>query len=176
MTTAVGAVSLLLAVLQLVFVFSQGLLTLRISTFSSSSKSCSSINTLPVTMSDDFMAMSGVSNVSVNQIERITFVSSNEYKVQEVKLILGEDFPFELQTKSVDLFEPQAPPVEVSRWKCFQAAKLCNGPVIVEDTSLCFNALNGLPGPYIKWFYEAIGNEGLVKLLDGHEDKTGLEK
>jgi inosine/xanthosine triphosphate pyrophosphatase family protein len=23
---------------------------------------------------------------------------------------------------------------------------------VVEDTSLCFNALNGLPGPYIKWW------------------------
>ena len=44
-----------------------------------------------------------------------------------------------------------------------------DGPVIVEDTSLCFNALNGLPGPYVKWFYEAVGNEGLVKILDGFE-------
>lgn len=23
------------------------------------------------------------------------------------------------------------------------------GPVLVEDTCLCFNALNGLPGPYM---------------------------
>jgi inosine/xanthosine triphosphate pyrophosphatase family protein len=23
------------------------------------------------------------------------------------------------------------------------------GPVLVEDTCLCFNALNGLPGPYV---------------------------
>jgi inosine triphosphate pyrophosphatase len=43
----------------------------------------------------------------------------------------------------------------------------------VEDTSLCFNALNGLPGPYIKWFYESLGNDGLVKLLDAFEDKSG---
>lgn len=24
-----------------------------------------------------------------------------------------------------------------------------NGPVLVEDTALCFNALGGLPGPYM---------------------------
>lgn len=30
-----------------------------------------------------------------------------------------------------------------------------NGPVITEDTSLCFNALSGLPGVYIKVFHEA---------------------
>lgn len=28
---------------------------------------------------------------------------------------------------------------------------------MVEDTSLCFNALQGLPGPYIKWFLDKLG-------------------
>ena len=46
------------------------------------------------------------------------------------------------------------------------------GPVIVEDTCLSFNALKGLPGPYIKWFLEKIGPEGLHKLLAGFEDKS----
>lgn len=34
------------------------------------------------------------------------------------------------------------------------------GPVITEDTSLCFAALNGLPGPYIKVFWRELGLEG----------------
>ena len=34
------------------------------------------------------------------------------------------------------------------------------GPCITEDTALCFEALNGLPGPYIKYFLEDIGYEG----------------
>jgi inosine/xanthosine triphosphate pyrophosphatase family protein len=42
--------------------------------------------------------------------------------------------------------------------------------VLVEDTSLCFRALNGLPGPYVKWFVESLGNEGLYRLLAGHTD------
>ena len=66
----------------------------------------------------------------------------------------------------------KATPIEVSQSKCKRASELITGPVIVEDTSLCFNALNGLPGPYIKWFYEAVGNEGLAKMLDGFEDKS----
>lgn len=28
------------------------------------------------------------------------------------------------------------------------------GPVMVEDTSLCYNALGGLPGVYIKWWVD----------------------
>ena len=47
-----------------------------------------------------------------------------------------------------------------------------NGPVMVEDTCLCFNALGGLPGPYIKWFLDGTGHEGLNKMLEGFEDKS----
>uniref|UniRef100_A0A7N5K6B9 Inosine triphosphate pyrophosphatase n=1 Tax=Ailuropoda melanoleuca TaxID=9646 RepID=A0A7N5K6B9_AILME len=46
------------------------------------------------------------------------------------------------------------------------------GPVLVEDTCLCFNALGGLPGPYIKWFLEKLKPEGLYQLLAGFEDKS----
>ena len=46
--------------------------------------------------------------------------------------------------------------------------------VLVEDTSLCFNALGGMPGPYVKWFLDEMGSAGLYKLLDGHEDKTAV--
>ena len=44
--------------------------------------------------------------------------------------------------------------------------------MIVEDTCLCFHALGGLPGPYIKWFLEAVGPSGLHRMLAGFEDKT----
>lgn len=44
---------------------------------------------------------------------------------------------------------------------------------MVEDTALCFNALKGLPGPYIKWFLEAVHHDGLNRMLAGFEDKSG---
>ena len=43
---------------------------------------------------------------------------------------------------------------------------------MVEDTSLCFNAYEGLPGPYIKWFLKALGHEGLPRMLAGFDDKS----
>jgi inosine triphosphate pyrophosphatase len=43
---------------------------------------------------------------------------------------------------------------------------------MVEDTSLCFNALHGLPGPYIKWFLEKTGHTGLNNMLAAYEDKS----
>ena len=35
----------------------------------------------------------------------------------------------------------------------------------MEDTSLCFNALGGLPGVYIKWFLAKLGHDGLNRML-----------
>ena len=45
----------------------------------------------------------------------------------------------------------QGEPEEISIEKCRLAAAEVKGPVMVEDMSLGFNALKGLPGPYIKW-------------------------
>ena len=46
------------------------------------------------------------------------------------------------------------------------------GPAIIEDVSLCFNALGGMPGPYIKDFLNAAKCDGLHKMLAGFDDKT----
>jgi inosine triphosphate pyrophosphatase len=45
-------------------------------------------------------------------------------------------------------------------------------PVICEDTSLGFSALKGLPGPYIKWFLDKLGHDGLNKIIEAYEDKS----
>jgi inosine/xanthosine triphosphate pyrophosphatase family protein len=50
-----------------------------------------------------------------------------------------------LVSRKIDLPELQGTPEDVSREKCKLAANEVDGPVLVEDTSLCFNALNGLP-------------------------------
>ena len=43
------------------------------------------------------------------------------------------------------------------------------GAVIVEDTCLCFKAMKGLPGPYIKWFLDKLGHDGaFLALCCGH--------
>ncbi|KAJ4957191.1 hypothetical protein NE237_013974 [Protea cynaroides] len=101
---------------------------------------------------------------------RITFVTGNAKKLEEVKSILGNSIPF--QSLKLDLPELQGEPEEISKEKARLAAKEIQGPVLVEDTCLCFNALGGLPGPYIKWFLEKIGHKGLNNLLMAYEDKS----
>lgn len=76
----------------------------------------------------------------------ITFITSNAKKLEEVIAILGTEFPREIIARNIDLPELQGELNEISIKKCREAAKHVAGPVIVEDTSLCFNALGGLPG------------------------------
>jgi inosine triphosphate pyrophosphatase len=71
-------------------------------------------------------------------------------RLEEVVEILGDDLPFSLVSHKVDLPELQGDPEEVSKEKCALAAERVQGPVLVDDTSLCYNALGGLPGVYIK--------------------------
>lgn len=111
-----------------------------------------------------------------NSKSMITFVTGNKKKAEEVERILASgstDFPFQIQNHKVDLPELQGDPVDIAKEKAALAAKNVNGAVITEDTSLCFSALNDLPGPYIKWFLDKNGLEGLNDMISFSEDKSG---
>lgn len=76
----------------------------------------------------------------------ITFITGNAKKLEEVISILGASFNRQIISKKVDLPELQGEVDEICIKKCQEAARQVQGPVIVEDTCLCFNALKGLPG------------------------------
>ena len=115
----------------------------------------------------------------------ITFVTGNKKKLEELQRLLGmtgdsssskdassSELPFTITNKKLDLPELQGEPEEIAIEKCRMASLQVKGPVLIEDTCLCFNALNGLPGPYIKWFLEKTGHSGLNNMLTGFDDKT----
>lgn len=106
----------------------------------------------------------------------ITFITSNKKKLEEVIHILGQTFPYKIQALDLDLPELQGEPEYIVTEKCRIASLKVDGPVLVEDTSLCFNALGGMPGPYIKWFQDKIGLEGLNNLLMAYTDKKAVAK
>jgi len=102
------------------------------------------------------------------------FVTGNQNKLKEVRAIFATDAAFVLESRELDLPEIQGTTQEVSREKCRRAAEIVGGPVITEDTALCFDALGGLPGAYIKWFLQKLGLEGLNKMLDGFSDRSAV--
>lgn len=120
-------------------------------------------------------------------MDTIAFVTGNAKKLAEVNHILGDQIklksraidrmPHVTQKRTKMLTRLTVPEVQgttryIAETKCAAAAAIINGPCIVEDTSLSFKAMGTLPGPYIKWFLEQLGHEGLNKMLAGFEDKS----
>ncbi|KAI5736945.1 hypothetical protein M8J76_008754 [Diaphorina citri] len=114
----------------------------------------------------------GTSLPMSNPTKNITFVTGNNQKLEEFIQILGSNVPFRVIHKKIDLPELQGEIDDICKKKCEKAIKTINDRVIVEDTCLCFNALRGLPGPYVKWFLQKIGPFGLYKMLAGFIDKS----
>lgn len=102
-------------------------------------------------------------------MKHITFITGNISKVTWLQDFL--DIP--IDHKHIDLHEIQSLDVEeIVKEKVKTAFSQAQQPVLVDDTSLVFHAMNNLPGPLVKWFLQELGNEGLCRLLDKSEDRT----
>jgi inosine triphosphate pyrophosphatase len=79
----------------------------------------------------------------------------------------------DLRTVNVDLPEIQeVDTMAIAKNKALLAAQLVSGACLVEDTSLHFHALGGMPGPYIKWFQQSLKSLGLYNILAAYTDKS----
>jgi non-canonical purine NTP pyrophosphatase (RdgB/HAM1 family) len=89
------------------------------------------------------------------------FITGNKGKLTEVQNILGD-----VEALDIDLPEIQEIDAhKIIKAKLEEAQKHHEDEFIVEDTSLYFEAMNGLPGPLIKWFMKTVGNDGLYKMI-----------
>ncbi len=102
----------------------------------------------------------------------IYFITGNKNKFSEVKQIIPE-----IEQLDIDLPEIQEIDAkEVIKAKLLEALKHKNGEIIVEDTSLYLDCMNGLPGPLIKWFLQKIGNEGIYNIAEKLENNKAQAK
>lgn len=102
----------------------------------------------------------------------IYFITGNKNKLEEVQSFLSN-----VEQLDIDLPEIQDVDAhEIIKAKLQEATKHTQGEFIVEDTSLYLDCLNGLPGPLIKWFLKAIGNDGLFNLAEKLGDVKATAK
>lgn len=91
----------------------------------------------------------------------LNFITGNPKKLQELQSLFKSHTQLQemytLGSVSMDLDELQGEPEHIATRKALAASKVCKGPVLIEDVSLCFSALKGLPGPYIKFFLDKLG-------------------
>ncbi len=100
----------------------------------------------------------------------ITFITGNLGKVKYAELWLGHS----LKHHKLDLDEIQSLVLqEVVEHKVRQAFGMLGKTVLVEDTSLEFEAMNGSPGPLIKWFD---ASNIICRMLDGFDTRSATAR
>jgi inosine triphosphate pyrophosphatase len=107
--------------------------------------------------------------------KKLYFVTGNINKFTEALKIFKSE-KYELSQYKIDIDEYQGTSKDIAIKKCEEVVKTGynNFPFIIEDVSLNFACLGGMPGPYIKWFLASMKAENLVKLVEPFEDKSAL--
>ncbi len=102
-------------------------------------------------------------------MRNFVYVTSHPLKAERLGLHLKQ----KVEHRNVNLEEIQSLDVtEVVRHKAQLAHQIIGKPVLVEDYSLQIHGIGNLPGPLVKWFMQALGPQGLCKLLNSIEDRS----
>lgn len=103
----------------------------------------------------------------------LIFATQSVNKLEEAQRILHTT----IESYDIDLPEIQAVDVEdVVIYKAKYAYDVIKKPVLIEDTGLFINALNGLPGALIKWFVQRMGVDGICRMMGAFDDKSAVAK
>lgn len=89
------------------------------------------------------------------------FVTGNRDKLAEARRIVGPELAAaELELPEIQQLDLRA----VLRAKAEVAWRALGVPLVVEDTGLELSALDGFPGPLVKWMLQSVGAEGIAKV------------
>jgi non-canonical purine NTP pyrophosphatase (RdgB/HAM1 family) len=103
----------------------------------------------------------------------ITFVTGNPNKLRELTSMAPDGLHF--QSAKLDLEEIQDLEVRtIVEHKLRQAYAAVSTPVIVEDVAASLESLNGLPGPFVKFFEQQLGRGALYKLSKVADDHVTI--
>lgn len=105
-------------------------------------------------------------------MRQVNVATGNPHKIEEIRDALGEGY--EVVQLGFDQPEIDAPDVgAVARRKLQDALadRQVDGYVVADDTGLYVDALDGFPGSHASFFIDRCGNPGLLKLMDGIEDR-----
>ena len=104
-------------------------------------------------------------------MQQIFLVTGNPNKLREWQQIMPSTI--DLQSIDIDLIEIQSDnPEEIVADKARRAYEHVGKPVIVEDVDAGLEKLEGLPGPFIKYFNKKLGQDALYKLAGAAGEKA----
>lgn len=102
---------------------------------------------------------------------KIFYVTGNWAKIMSARQIL-EPLGFEVDNIKMDVPEIQDDLTEnIAKYSAKWASDELKCDVLKNDSGLCIDALNGFPGPYTHYVDDTLGEDGILKLLEGKENR-----
>ncbi len=102
----------------------------------------------------------------------IYFVTSNKGKFAEAREIFED-----MEMRNIGYTEIQADTLEeVAAFGIKEVMDRLKAPVMIEDAGLFIQALKGFPGVYSAYVQKTIGNAGILRLMQGLENRDAFFK
>ncbi|MGD0330500.1 MAG: XTP/dITP diphosphatase [Nitrososphaeria archaeon] len=95
---------------------------------------------------------------------KIFFATKNKNKIYEARQILSK-FGIKVEPVYTEKVELQAEKLEEIVAYALKQIKKQNRIVVIEDSGLFIDKLNGFPGPYSSFVFKKIGCDGILSLI-----------
>ena len=103
------------------------------------------------------------------KMEQIVFVTHNKGKLATAKRNMKD---VDFVVFEYELEEPRSDDITyISKYKVMEAYKLVQKPCISLDCGFLIDELNGFPRAFVNFALDTIGIEGILKLMEGKENR-----
>ena len=103
-------------------------------------------------------------------MQEIIFITHNLGKIASAQKTLKN---VKLSIFDYELDEPRSDDIEyISKMNVMEAYELVKKPCISLNCGFWIDALNGFPKAFVNFGLETIGIEGIIKLMDGIENRS----
>ncbi|MCS7143294.1 MAG: XTP/dITP diphosphatase [Aigarchaeota archaeon] len=103
----------------------------------------------------------------------IFVVTSNDNKWEEMRHLLRA---YGLRVGRIKTALPEVQSQSLEEVVTFSAKAALNeigqAEMLIEDSGLFIDRLNGFPGPFSSYVYKTLGCEGVLKLMEGERERT----
>ncbi len=107
---------------------------------------------------------------------RLALVTGNKHKLEEAREVLSS-YGIDLYMAGLEKIEIQADSLsKIAVVAARHAWEFLGKPLIVDDSGLFIEALNGFPGPYSRYVYDTLGVDGILKLLSDEKNRRACFK